>query len=69
MARRRTARGMLPVLSAAGAALLAAACSGRGQWFPALRDREGYYLRNPPRGDTPEERALNNMWDPYRLRR
>lgn len=45
MARRKTVRGLLPVLVAAAAASVAAACSSRGEWFP---DRELHDRRNPP---------------------
>ncbi len=60
MARGKASRAVLPVLVAAGAALLAAACSGRGEWFP---DRELHYRRNPPvreidRTDHSSERML-----------
>jgi hypothetical protein len=65
MARRTALRGVLPVLVAAGAALLAAACSGRGEWFP---DRELHYRRNPPVSDNPEAGAYLDPWDRLRLR-
>ncbi len=60
MARGKASRAVLPVLVAAGAALLAPACSGRGEWFP---DRELHYRRNPPvreidRTDHSSERML-----------
>ncbi len=59
MARMKTVR-VLPVLVAAAAASVAAACSGRGEWFP---DRELHYRRNPPvreidRTDHSSERML-----------
>ena len=54
MARGKASRAVLPVLVAAGAALLAAACSGRSEWFP---DRELHYRRNPAVSDNPEAGA------------